>query len=418
MKKRYLSIVGIFVLCFAFSISASYADKWIIDSKNGVLPNDLAEHIEEAGGKLLKTWGVIGMALAEFATEDDALTMERGGLTVMPDVRINWLPDDEELGLAHIGEDESLYGYQWYLPMIEADLAWDEGVTGAGVRVAVLDTGIWYSHADLDDNIDFSSSASFVAGLPDYLDDHGHGTHVAGIIAAEDNAFGTIGVAPNATLIAVKVVDQSGSGDWSWIMDGVIHAVQEDADIINMSLRGILPKGQYAAPLWASMTKLMNWAAMNDVLVITAAGNDGYNFNHSWNLAVIPAEAGNGISIAATGPTDMPAYYTNHGSSLVWVAAPGGDFSYGSLGGIFSTYYEPPGAPPGYHWYTLMEGTSMAAPCAAGVAALIIEQYGPMNVGRLKNHLAQTADYSKDWIGLRDYYGRGRVNAYRAVTKK
>lgn len=424
MKKRVFMALGITALFLSFTVTMSFADNWIIDSKSNRLPKDLAKKIEKAGGTLLKSWDFIGIAIAEFATEEDALTIETEGLKVMPDVFINWLPPEEEFEAQHIGEDEFFYQYQWHLPLIQADMAWDEGVTGAGVRVAVLDTGIWYDHYDLNDNIDFDSCTSFV--VPDenepgelvFIDKRGHGTHVAGIIAAEDNAFGSIGVAPNATIIAVKVMNQDGWGYWSWILGGIIHAVQEDADIINMSLRGIIAKGKYTAALWSTMNKMMNWAASEDVLVISAAGNDVYNFNYSWNYVVLPAEAGNSIAISATGPTDLPAYFTNHGTSLIWVAAPGGDYVVGGfpLGGVFSTYFDPYGW-DGLEWYAWMQGTSMAAPCASGVAALIIEKYGPMSVGRLKNHLAQTAD-DLGKPGKDHYYGRGRVNAYKAVTKK
>jgi subtilisin family serine protease len=425
MKKRVFMALGIMVFFFSFTVTTSFADNWIIDSKSNKLPKDLAKRIEQVGGKLLKSWDFIGIAVAEFPTEEDAIAFETEGLKVMPDIEINWLPDEEEVGEAHIGEDEGFYGYQWHLPLIEADKAWDDGVTGAGVRVAVLDTGIWYYHADLDHNIDFASSATFVPGTTDFLDDNGHGTHVAGIIAAEDNAFGSIGVAPDATLIAVKVLDQYGSGAWSWILSGIVHAVYEDADIINMSLRSYIKKSgtpyyssRYASQLLATMNKTLNWAASQDALVVVGAGNELTNLNHIWDYAIIPTEVGNCIAVSATGPTDLPAYYTNFGSSVVWVAAPGGDYNIDyPFGGVFSTYYDPPGLPPGPHYYTFMQGTSMASPCAAGVAALIISKYGPMSIGKLKNILANSAeDLGKP--GKDDYYGRGRVNAYKAVNNK
>jgi subtilisin family serine protease len=404
------------LLVLLFGTAYSYADGWILDSPSNRLPKDLQQQVEKAGGALLLSWDFLGLAVADFPDESTARSLEKSGFKVMPDLYINWLPDERGVEVTNLEDDETYYGYQWHLPLMQADLAWMEGYTGQGVRVAVLDSGIYYPHPDLAANIDFSSSATFVPGTTDFLDDNGHGTHVAGIIAAADNGWGTIGVAPHATLIGVKVMNASGSGSFSWIMAGIVHAVTHDADIINMSLRGILLKGRDSAMLWATLNKLVNWAASHDVLVVSAAGNDEFNFNHSRNLVVIPAEAGNSLAVSATGPTDLPAPYTNYGTSLVWVAAPGGDFSISSpLGGVFSTYF----TPPGYSGYLFawMSGTSMAAPNACGVAALIIEKYGRMSVGRLKTILANSAD-DLGKPGTDDFYGRGRVNAYRAVTRK
>lgn len=404
------------VLSFTLFTSLSFAESWILDFKSNTLPKTLAQDIEQAGGKLAVAWDFLGIAVADFPEEAAALQFEKKGFNVMPDLFMTWIPEEEAFEAMSIGEDETFYANQWHLPLIQADMAWNEGFTGEGVRVAVLDTGIYYPHPDLGPNVDFASSATFVPGTMDFMDDNGHGSHVAGIIAAADNSWGCIGVAPNATLIGVKVLNSAGAGAASWIMSGIIHAVLVDAAIINMSIQGRFRKGYYSSLYWSPLNKLLNWAASNDVLVISAAGNYGLNFNHQKNMVAWPAEGGNGIVIAATGPTDLPAWYTNHGTSLVWVAAPGGDNWYGwPDGGVFSTYYTPPGE-TGY-WFAYMLGTSMAAPNAAGVAALIVEKYGRMNVGKFKNILANSAD-DLGKPGTDDYYGRGRVNAYKAVTRK
>jgi len=416
MKKPILNRWLLFLICIGLTASYAWAESWIFSSKSNRLPDNFIDRIEQAGGRLVNAWSFIGIAVAEFEDGQNALSLATQDIQVMPDLEFNWIPDDEGFSIQGLGDDETYYGWQWYLRTIEADKVWDEGITGAGVRVAVLDTGIWYTHPDLAVNVDHNSSATFVPGTTDYLDDRGHGTHVAGIIAGADNGSGIIGIAPEATLIAVKVLDSTGSGSFSWIIAGIIHAVQVQADIINMSLKAIyLKDDRYAALLMATMNKLMNLAAAHGVLVVASAGNEGFNLNHSWNYTLIPAESGNCIAVSATGPTDEPAYYTNHGTSLVWVAAPGGDFRFGVLGGILSTWYTPPGQ--GGNWYSFGEGTSYAAPCVAGAAALVIQEYGRMNIGLLKNILANAAD-DLGKPGVDHFYGRGRINAHQAVHIK
>ena len=268
MKQRFSGVIVLVVLMLCFGLTLGYAGDWILQSKSGKLPANLKSVVENSGGKLKKSWGTVGIALAEFPSREEAEAIESSGVFVMPDVKSNFLPGVKVQKAESIGTDETFYVYQWHLPVIEADKAWDIGVTGFGARVAVLDTGIWYPHPDLTANIDFSASASFVPGAADFIDGHGHGTHVSGIVAAIDNDWGSIGVAPDTTLIGVKVLDDSGSGYQSWIVAGIIHAVQEGADIINMSLGSYLKKSgnlpyytaSDAAKIKNLYTHVINWA--------------------------------------------------------------------------------------------------------------------------------------------------------------
>jgi subtilisin family serine protease len=245
LKHTFFKKSLFFFMAVCLTVTVAFADSWIINSKSNVLPEDLEKMVQEAGGKVVKLLPSVGMVIAEFEDESQARGFETANLEIVPDVVLNWLPPNEKVQASNIGEDETFYPYQWHLPVIGADKAWDEGVTGAGVRVAVLDTGIFYTHPDLAGNMDHASSISFVPYEPDYIDVRGHGTHVAGIIAAVDNNWGSIGIAPHATIFAVKVLDNTGSGAYSWIAAGVVHAVLEHADIINMSLGGYLKKSGY-----------------------------------------------------------------------------------------------------------------------------------------------------------------------------
>lgn len=423
MKKRILGTIGIMVLALLVTTSAGIAGNWIIESNN--LPQDLAERVQQAGGVLVAALPEVGVAVVRFDNEADARAFETGGLNVMPDVELNWLPPQEYTYAENIGENEPYYIYQWHLPVIGADLAWDEGVTGAGARVAVLDTGIWYYHPDLIPNIDFAASKSFVPTEPDFLDGHGHGTHVSGIIAAVDNDWGSIGVAPDASLIAVKVLNNNGVGSFYWITAGIVHAVNVNADIINMSLGGYLKKSgnlpyytaRDANNLKNLVKKVVNWAISQGSLVVIAGGNEAVNMNFLGDIIEMPGETGSGLVVSATGPVGLQnfdhfAHYSNYGIGVIDLAAPGGDYLLWPQDGwwfdmVFSTYVG------GWAWAA---GTSQAAPNVSGVAALVISRYGQMPVGALENHLIQTAD-DLGKPGNDAYYGMGRVNAYKAVTR-
>ncbi len=359
------------------------------------------------------------------------------------DVMIEWQPPTEVVKFEDAGVtpgDETFFFLQWHLDAIEAPAAWDAGFTGNGVRIAVLDGGMPANHIDIAPNLDVAASASFVPGYNFDEDTSAfrHAGHVAGIAAAPDNGLGTIGVAPEATIIGVKVL-HGGGGSFGWIIQGIEYASRSlteggaGADIINMSLRGIICKGGGAGPLVAALNKTINTATKRGVLVISAAGNDGFNFDHAWDCIVTPAESGNGIAISATGPVGWalgntnfrrPASYTNHGNSLVHVAAPGGDWALPGndictvgfithycyvFDWVFSVY----GGTGSYGWTF---GTSMATPVAAGVAALIKQRFPNISVGAWKNKLANTAD-DEGKPGHDPFYGRGFVNALRAVIE-
>jgi subtilisin family serine protease len=424
MTKRYILTVGIgLIVLFALPFTG-FGERWILSPSNNTLHPDLEDRITKAGGTLLEILDEVALVVADFSKQEDVKTMEADGYEVLPDILLNWLTDDRIPDGEHIDLfREDFSGFQWHLPVIGADRAADLGYTGAGVRIAIVDTGIWYYHPDLIENIDFESGASFVPGVADFLDDEGHGTHVAGIIAATDDGWGVKGIAPHATLIPIKVLSRDGTGSISWLADGIIHAVKQRADIINLSLGTYLKRSGYPPYYTANQATLIrkmirnvvNWATSQGVLVVNSAGNASVDFDHSSDIISIPTEEGNGIVVSATGPVgfeyfDTAASYTNYGSSVILLSAPGGDFRYYPEDGwwndmILSTSIN------GWMWAA---GTSMSSAMVSGTAALVIEKYGHIRPGQLKNILANTAD-DLGAPGKDPYYGRGRVNAYRAV---
>jgi lantibiotic leader peptide-processing serine protease len=425
MNKRHFLVLGIGLTLLLSIPFTGFGEHWILNHNSNTLPSDLEEIIGNAGGRVVKTLDEIGVVLVEFTKQEDVRTTEACGFEVMPDVLLNWLNGNPIPEGEHIWLNENYYANQWHLGIIQAEDAWAQGVSGAGIRVALVDTGIWYYHPDLYANIDFAAGATFVPDTLDFLDDNGHGTHIAGIIAAADNEWGTIGVAPETTLIPIKVLGADGIGRISWFIEGIIHAVRHNAHIINLSLGYYLHKNgcpPYYTACEASylrrvMRKLINWAAAQGVLVVNSAGNAGLNLNHCGAVISIPTEEGNGIVVSATGPNgtgnfDELASYSNYGTSVILVSAPGGDFrNYPESGWwndmIFSTNIN------GWMWSA---GTSSAASIVTGVAALVLEKYGPMSPAQLRSHLAHsTDDIGRN--GKDPYFGNGRINAYKAVTQ-
>ena len=189
--------------------------------------------------------------------------------------------------------------------LIHAPDAWDAGFTGQGVRVAVIDGGMSANHLDLDGNIDVTASKSFVEGLDWYQDasTFRHATHVAGIIAAEDNNLGTIGIAPHSTIIALKALE-NGSGSFAAIIEAIIYAANEaNADVINMRLGAVFPRNSLeAAKLNQALGAAINYAHQKGVVVVVSGGNDAIDFDHAGMWVHMPSEAQHVINISATAP--------------------------------------------------------------------------------------------------------------------
>lgn len=400
-------------------------------------------------GKIVRSIPEIGVVVVKpsVANFEKKVAQLSGVKAVVPDLVTKWIEPEDFTPTANpisIGSNETYFSYQWGMDAINAPEAWNEGFTGQGARVFILDSGIDAEHPDLAPNLNTTLSTSFISG-EDYNIQPGlyfnHGTHVAGIIAAADNSRGVIGVAPYAEIVAVKVLSEyTGSGPFSGINAGIVYAANNGADVINMSLGATLNKNGFyfdennvlqkvpavvIQNIIIAMQRAVNYAFKNGVTIVAAAGNDGTNADGDASLIKLPGGLVNVIAVSATAPFefaynygspnlnfDIPASYTNYGKSLVDLAAPGGDFLsekglwYYDM--VFSTISN------GYSWAA---GTSMAAPYVAGVAALIIAKNGgQMDPSEVLKQLLKTAD-KIDGNGTSAYYGKGRVNAFRAVTE-
>jgi serine protease len=289
------------------------------------------------------------------------------------------------------------YAKQWHLDMIHMKDAWEE-TQGEGVTVAVIDTGIAY-----EDNGEFKAvpdlrGAKFAAGY-DFVnddehanDDHGHGTHVAGTIAqVTNNREGVAGVAFKATLMPVKVLDANGSGTSADIADAIRFAADEGAKVINMSLGG----GGRSEVMEAAV----EYARKKGVVVVCAAGNSGRG------IVEYPAAYAGAVAVSAVGPTGELAYYSSYGKELD-IAAPGGDKRDGEENGVLQNTIAD--GNPGESTYAYFQGTSMAAPHVAGVAALLFAA-GATTPDEVERALYQGAARAKsEW---NEKFGHGLLNA-------
>ena len=268
---------------------------------------------------------------------------------------------------------------------IDADLVHESFVTGAGVKVAIIDTGIDYNHPDLNDN--YVGGIDYVNDDDDPIDDNGHGTHCAGIVAAEANAFGVIGVAPEAWLYGVKVLDATGSGYVSDVTAGIDWSIDNGMHIISMSL-GTTTDYQAVHDICDAAYYT------HGILVVAAAGND-YRIRGRKELDTVsyPARYDSVIAVGATDNTDTRASYSSTGSALELVA-PGENIKSTFLGGT----------------YMLLSGTSMACPHVSGTAALLLSKTPTPSASAVRSKMQDTAD-DLGSSGWDSWYGYGLVDA-------
>lgn len=269
---------------------------------------------------------------------------------------------------------DASYDYQWSInaksllkPLPGAGVGLDSyealKLPGRTVKVAVLDTGVDYRLLDLKGKVDIANGKDFTDenGDGDALDDNGHGTHVAGVIGAiRDNGISMRGMVPNVSILPVKVLDASGSGDTDQIALGIKHAVDAGAKVINMSLGG----GESR-----TIGFMLKYAHDRGVVVVAATGNDGDS------EVSYPGSSKYTISVGATNTFGLVTDYSNYGIA-VDVVAPGSKVA--SL------------VPDGNVVY--MDGTSMATPHVAGVVALLKSQHPRMTVEGVRSILRRSAD--------------------------
>lgn len=311
--------------------------------------------------------------------------------------------------------DDTFYSYQWHLDNaagggIQMEEAWDLQKGSPGVVVAVIDTGVAYetfgSFVQAPDlaNTTFVPGYDFVNGDAHANDDESHGTHVAGTVAqSTDNALGVAGVAFRTAIMPVKVLDAAGEGSYTQIAEGIYFAADNGAKVINLSLGA-----SFAS---STLEDALAYAHGKGVTIVCAAGNE----KKQGNLPIYPAAYdAYCIAVGATRYDEKRSYYSNTGSYLD-IAAPGGDLNvdqnldgYGD--GVLQQTF---GADPTDFAYWFFQGTSMACPHVAGVAALLIA-HGANGPAQVREALEKTAE-DKGTKGWDADFGWGIVDARAAL---
>jgi subtilisin family serine protease len=480
------------------TLAAGTDQTYLIVYQAKAVPSDAASRITAAGGTLVASYGAIGVAVARSSSATFKANVKSdsrvaaAAATGKTAVRVN---DDQQANDSTAApntpatDGDSLSGLQWDMVQIHTPEA--HAITGgdSSVLVGDIDTGIDFTHPDLTANIDVANSANCVSGAPvpgtAAQDDNGHGTHTAGTIAAASNGIGIVGVAPNVKIAGIKAGNADGYFFPEAVVCSFVWAATHGVDVTNNSY--------FADPylyncrndpvqraIWKAEQRAIRFAQQQGVTVVAAEGNQSDDLGHPTqdstspddttpevraihnDCIVIPTEIPGVIGVTADGNRQqdpsgyLKSFYSSFGVASAQVVAPGGDSLFGQTaeapnGRVLSTWPSFPclrlvidaGAR-----YCYLQGTSMASPHVAGVAALIISQFGsstsPQNgempPSQVAAYIDQTADPQPcpatlpagylDFVGVDDgqvqtcqgglgynsWYGHGQVNALGAVT--
>lgn len=458
----------------------------VLYNANAISGSSLA-NIQSAGGTLVYSYPQIGVAIvksdnpvfggtlgaADTAVQGAAATdafgvgLNDGANTT--DATDTVIPNTPAPG------SDNLSGLQWDMDQIQAPAA--HAITGGSPNVTVgdIDTGLDFTHPDLAPNVDFANSVSCVSGAPDqtpsaWMDDNGHGTHTAGTIAAAKNGIGIVGVAPNVKIAGIKAGNAAGFFFPESVVCAFMWAGTHHIQVTNNSyfadpwlFNCRNDPGQRA--IWVAERRAIRFAMQNGTVVVAAAGNEADDLAHptqdvtspddstpvtreiSNACAVVPVEVPGVIGVSADGNKAFKSFYSSYGVGAVQVIAPGGDSilqvtAAAVNGRVLSTF---PASLisscrrkvfDGSATYCYLQGTSMASPHVAGLAALVVSM-GITAPGAVAARIMNTADslacpdtsmYAffpsvsngapqtcQGGTGYNGFNGNGQINALRAV---
>src|SRR5256714_8091281 len=438
------------------------------------LPAKASKLVADAGGAVTATLPQLGTLRASSARGDFAAALAASSQVagVGTDAVRQLIPSDDAGGsaprsaTAPSSGGDPLSGQQWDKARIGASASGSYAVRRGrrDVVVAVLDTGADTSHPDIGPNLDLARSRSFVPSEPEIQDHNGHGTWCLSAVAAPLNGVGIAGVAPNVTTLALKVLDRNGDGSFSGIAQALVYAADQHADVASLSLGAFVDRKDKVD--YELMRRAIAYARGGGVLPLAAVGNDDLDLSDRKvmdSLVELPADLPGVVGVASTGYLDRKAYYSNYGIKQVDVVAPGGDRRFQppgtgihgggrvlgawpaeAIGSIDQSLREQDCGPGGCADYAWGQGTSMAVPDVAGVAALVVSQLGrphmrPDDVEKVLERTASplpcpsppTVTYDvpprilasntatcQGGATSNGFYGSGLASALRAVTTR
>ena len=460
-RRNFVKLSGAILGGVAFGSQvtvAQRADRFIVDTQN-VQDGQLEEGVDVEHDLQKIDLAVVNGSESELGsiTDDYAPDTEFELDLPVEHVDVDDGNVDQVLPLEQSALDETYYPLQWDKQVQQIPQA--HNITrGEGSRVAVIDTGVAAGHPDLEGAVNEDLSRNLTG------DDYGtggpyggfHGTHVAGIIAANDrNVKGVVGSAPGAEIVDYRVFSSDASASFADIVAAIYYAAEIESDVANVSL-GTYPITREALGRFYEdvLERVSTHANDNGTLVVVAAGNDAGDIQHDGQICVeaddgsedcfsavsLPSEAANVLTISATGPIgfrwndsglvkrfDSPAYYTNYGTNAIDLGAPGGnadteaidDVEGWFLDLVVSTVAEPQfeddeyvGADYSYGWAA---GTSMAAPQVAGAIALVRSISPDATTGRVESILESTAAVPNRYE--QHYFGAGFLDPLAAVNE-
>jgi len=469
-------------------LHAGTAQTYIVLYNTQSVSSNAAAVVAKAGGTLVASYNAIGVVIARSANDAFASNMLQNSAvhgvastqnfaTALSDDGVN---DSAQLVTPSTpapGSD-NLSSLQWDMDQIHAPEARAINGGSSTVLVGDIDTGLDYTHPDLAPNVDFANSVSCIGGVPNqspaaWNDDNGHGTHTAGTIAAAKNGIGIVGVAPNVRIAAIKAGDVNGFFFPEAVVCAFMWAGSHHMNVTNNSYFADpwymnCKNDPVQRAIWEAERRAIRFAMQNGTVVVAAEGNFADDLAHpTMDLqspdnttpvprevtnacAVVPVEVPGVIGVTADGNLQLKSFYSSYGVSKVDVVAPGGDSilqrtAAAPNGRVLSTW---PAALinnclrkvfDGAATYCYIQGTSMASPHAAGVAALIASQ-GITSPGAIAAKLRNTADpidcppdlsiyaffpsvnngapqVCQGALGYNSFNGKGQINALSAVTK-